>query len=80
MTIVTVIAAGLLIVTVIWAVILTTVLTVIAIAIVGTSHKRSLSAHKITSFVNFGEAPLHCVLFFDEQILILRSEKADQTK
>ena len=58
-----IITAGLLIVTVI--------LTVIAIAIVGTSHIGILSAHIITSFVNFGEAPLHYMLFFDEQILTL---------
>ena len=64
-TIVTVITIRWMIVTAIFAVILITVLTVIVIAIVGISHKWILSAHKIASFINFGEAPLHCMLVFD---------------
>ena len=58
-TIVTVITTRRPVVTVVWAVIFITVLTVIAIAIVGASHKRILFAHKNTSFVIFGEAPLY---------------------
>ena len=46
--------------------IFTVILTVVAI---GTSHERIVSAHKNASFVDFGEAPLHCMLLFDEQIL-----------
>ena len=49
-----IIAAGLLII----AVILATVLAVVAVSVARASHKRILSAHKFTSFVNFGEAPL----------------------
>jgi hypothetical protein len=55
-----VITARSLIITVVWAVILT----VIAIAIAGTSHKRILFVHKINSFKDFGEAPLQYMLDF----------------
>jgi hypothetical protein len=50
------------------AVIRATVLAVVAKAIACASHKRILSAYKITSFIDFGEAPLHYMSIFDEQI------------
>jgi len=51
-----------------WLLIIEFILTIIAIAIIGTSHKRILSTHKIISFWDFGEAPLQYMLFPDKQI------------
>jgi hypothetical protein len=33
--------------------------------VIGTSHKRILFLHKSISFIDFGEAPLQYMLFFD---------------
>ena len=53
---------------------LTAVLTVVAVAITCASYKRILSAQKITSFADFGEAPLHYMSFYGERTLIPRTK------
>jgi len=43
---------------------------------VATPHKRILFAHKVISFIDFGEAPLQYMLFFDNLIHIITKQKA----
>jgi hypothetical protein len=65
-----IVAASRFIVAVVLAIGLTTIAKVI-----GTSRKRIFFAHKIISFIDFGEAPLHYMLFFDKQIQSLLVKK-----
>ena len=43
--------------------------------VIGTSYKRILIAHEIIFFIDFSEAPLQCMLFFDSQIQTMEIKK-----